>query len=382
MKLQSKDMKRIFNMPFEDFAQYGEILEFEVTKKGYSNFYKGAMKYVPDYTEKRRYIFKDNGSKVLAVAHLDTVHGSDKFTRVAALGQDFVLSTKLDDRLGAYIILEVLPKMGIVCDWLLTEGEESCSSTASLFVPTKEYNWAFEFDRGGTDTVLYQYDDKETAKLVTDYGWDAGWGTYSDIADLDIGVKCFNFGTGYYNNHSKKSYANLNETRESIEKFARFYQDLKDKRLPHEYVPYERYVYGGMNWELDGFRLPTLEGDKFDQCSVCQLWFDTNALIEGMCEECASYVYDDLPRKKGVWYIHCTECGSPYDADKDVDGTCPDCAGWVKQRDMYIDCPNCNYPILREEWDEISGRCVFCIHAPDDAKYLSPRAAIGAELAR
>jgi DNA-directed RNA polymerase subunit RPC12/RpoP len=309
MKLSSKAMKKMFNAPFEYFEKYGETLSFEETVRGYT-FNRTVY---PDRVEVQRYIYKDNGSSVLAVAHLDTVNGPSPFARLSFAGGDFVLSARLDDRLGAYIILDILPKMGIVCDWLLTEGEESCHSSASLFVPTKKYNWAFSFDRAGTDAVLYQYEDESAAQMVLDYGWDLGIGSYSDIADLDIGAKCLNFGTGYYKNHSKNAYANLDETRASIAKFARFYQDLKDKELPHKYVPYSGYSqfnFVGPEWEYD------------TRCSVC---------------------------------------GSPLDEEGNCGGMCPDCAGWEKSRDMYVDCPHCGYPVLRDEYDEVSERCVFCI---------------------
>ena len=46
-----------------------------------------------------------------------------------------VHSGALDDRLGAYIILDLLPKLGINVDVLLTVGEEQGRSTANFFAP-------------------------------------------------------------------------------------------------------------------------------------------------------------------------------------------------------------------------------------------------------
>ena len=88
-----------------------------------------------------RYIHIDNNSKVLAVAHLDTVFPESKdFVKYRVLGSDYVFSPNLDDRLGVYTILDYLPKHGINMDILLTENEEKCLSSAYNFKTSKKYN--------------------------------------------------------------------------------------------------------------------------------------------------------------------------------------------------------------------------------------------------
>jgi hypothetical protein len=135
------------------------------------------------------YFFKDNGADVLAVAHLDTVqpHHNRPAQIIDTADGMVVYSGALDDRLGAYVILELLPALGIEYDWLLTTGEEMGMSTASYFNPPagKDYNWMIEFDRGGTDVVMYQYEDKESLKLIRRSGAQIGDGIFSDICYLE-----------------------------------------------------------------------------------------------------------------------------------------------------------------------------------------------------
>ncbi len=57
--------------------------------------------------------------------------------------------------------------MGINVDVLLTTGEEMGQSSAAYFDPgEKKYNWMFQFDRGGTDVVTYDYGDKSLYKTA------------------------------------------------------------------------------------------------------------------------------------------------------------------------------------------------------------------------
>lgn len=185
------------------------------------------------------YFFKDNGSDILAVAHLDTVmpHAGRTANFVETEAGLVIFSGALDDRLGAYIILELLPQLGIQHDILLTVGEESGQSTAQHFEPEKEYNWMIEFDRGGTDVVMYQYDDYETAELVRDAKAVVGDGIFSDISYMDhLEVKGFNWGVGYRDYHGPRSHAYLEDTFSMVTKYLRFHEENKDVYLPHETV--------------------------------------------------------------------------------------------------------------------------------------------------
>lgn len=223
---------------------------------------------------------KDNGSSVLAMAHLDTVMPAHRrearFVNTEA--GPVIYSGALDDRLGAYIILDLLPKMGMNYDLLLTVGEESGGSTAQFFEPAKQYDWMIEFDRGGTDVVMYQYDDSEVRDMVRATGADVGNGIFSDICYLDhLNIKGFNWGVGYRDYHGPRSHAYLNDTIEMVAHYALFHEQNEGTYMPHDrrsggfgwgrssWAQYERDEY-----EIDGFRL-----NNYGEWVPIEEWDDT-----------------------------------------------------------------------------------------------------------
>lgn len=184
------------------------------------------------------YYFQDNGSNVLAVAHLDTVgHADERACRfVNTEGGLVVFSRALDDRLGAYVILDLLPKLGLNYDILLTVGEESGRSTAAYFdhPDGKTYDYMIEFDRGGTDVVMYQYDDAEVRDLVKASGARVGDGSFSDISYLGhLGIKGFNWGVGYQDYHGPRAHAFLDDTFMMVAKYLRFAEQNEGVYMPH-----------------------------------------------------------------------------------------------------------------------------------------------------
>jgi hypothetical protein len=231
----------------------------------------------PDY-----YHFRDNGSRVLAVAHLDTVVTDDRRTphfRMTQMGP-VVTGGSLDDRLGAYVILRMLPRLGITCDWLLSVGEESCESTAAYFTPGKDYDWIIEFDRMGTDVVMYQYENEASRRAVRASGATVGKGSFSDIAVLDhLGVKGFNWGVGYRGNyHSPQGYAYLNDTLAMVGRFQRFHAQNADVTMPHE-----------PEWRIPGYH--RFGSADQDECEVCRTQAavdpDSNSCtVCGCCQDC------------------------------------------------------------------------------------------------
>lgn len=199
------------NMKMRKFGKYGKMTE---TKHGIS-------------------IFQDNGAKILGVAHLDAVGKT-----TPEISGNIIKCMQLDDRLGAWVLLELLPQLGCPAfDVLLTDNEERGDSTAQHFTPPsgRSYNWIFEFDRMGTDVVMYDYEDDESEKLLQEYGFQLGFGSFTDICHLDhLGCKAFNFGTGYHNQHRKECYADLNDTSEMAQRFVAFAQEQHDVLMPHD----------------------------------------------------------------------------------------------------------------------------------------------------
>jgi hypothetical protein len=200
-------LEAICRMPVDAFASFGEVVG----------------------TPGGNYVFRDRGERVLAVAHLDTVLPCTQFVRDG----DRVYCPALDDRLGVYLLSDLLPLLGVKFDLLLTDGEERGCSTARWFVPPRRYNWMFSFDRAGTDVVMYQYDTPMSRRLLHRAGFRVGVGSYSDIADLDF-LNCsgFNFGCGYHRQHKPDCFADLSETRGMVEQFVRLWGRLHRTFLP------------------------------------------------------------------------------------------------------------------------------------------------------
>jgi hypothetical protein len=180
--------------------------------------------------------FKDNGSNILAVAHLDTVNPRGiMWSGEVKLDKTIFFSPYLDDRLGAYTILKVLPEAyKINLDVLFTMDEEVGASTADLFKTEKKYNWIVEFDRRGGDVVAYDYKDDALKKKLESVGFKMGWGSFTDICRLeDLGCKAFNVGVGYENEHSARPSLIVETYNEQITKFVKFYELYKDELMPH-----------------------------------------------------------------------------------------------------------------------------------------------------
>ena len=247
-----------------DFSQFGDL---------YYNPSKGK--------EKDEYVYIDGGpdAKILAVGHTDWVKGygqwATQVTPSISLDGRFVRARQLDDRLGVWIIMHVLPSLlgGLPpYDILLTDQEESGNSTAYFFKPPegKKYNWMFEFDRRGTDVVMYQYETPALLKLLKKSGFEVGNGSFTDICKLDhLGCAGFNFACGYHQEHSENCHVDLQDTMDQINRFVPFYRayhKVKFKKSPNKsrrgnYFDngddqYSHHVRGwsgyGYQWKGDG----------------------------------------------------------------------------------------------------------------------------------
>jgi hypothetical protein len=269
------------------FTEYATKVQLEPTKSGRERFYH----------------FRDNGSKILFVAHLDTVCQDRRCAVVEAPNGLLALSGALDDRLGAYIGLDLLPRMGITCDWLLTTDEEICQTTAEDFTSEKQYNWLISMDRGGTDVVMYDYETKKLKALVMKAGANVGMGSFSDIAALEH-LRCagFNWGVGYQDYHSSRGYAWLDDTFAMVTKFIRFYEANARRHFEHE--PWQSYRYTESNKRIGR----------------------TSEIMYGY-----EYEYETGAPKKGAWHDHlddrdlCAKCYWPLQHGDQINGVCRDC---------------------------------------------------------
>lgn len=196
------------------------------------------------------YVFQDNGGDVLAVAHLDTVR-QDRHFGIVKGKADRIYNCQLDDRLGAWIALDLLPAIGVKVDVLLTTGEEACRSTAKHFQPGKRYNWVAGFDRSGEDVVTYHYESREWLDALEFTGNNIGWGSYSDISELDhLDVQGVNWGIGYHDYHGRGAYCKLGEMTRAVDRFVAFHAEYHGERfgtpstLEYESAGWDDYGYG------------------------------------------------------------------------------------------------------------------------------------------
>lgn len=305
MKINLDTLRAVCAANIHDFAKYGDVV---TTKHG-------------------MYIFQDNRADVLAVAHLDTVLPFKQFSLRQDKHNKFVFTQTLDDRLGVYLLLHYL-KATCKYDILLTENEERCMSTARQFTSPRQYNWAFEFDRAGTDVVMYQYENDTMTDAVEDAGFKVGIGSYSDIADLAINAGAFNFGTGYYANHLPHAYANLAETKANADKFSQvFYPKYKK----------QHFEYTEIDFTIPHFSARAAGALRWQLCDVCGQMATTDSFGMYLCDNCLRYTDSDGEK--------------PYDLIE-----CEWCSDWVSPNELtamdfmgvhYV-CNHCKTLLLRE----------------------------------
>lgn len=273
------------------------------------------------------YIFQDNGAAVLAVAHLDFV----LWARPVYSGS-CVTCPQLDDRLGAWAILSILPSLGVKVDVLLTTGEECGRSTARHFQQSHGYNWMLEMDRRGTDAVMYDFENGKRRRLLRKYGFQVGQGSYSDICSLsDLGVAGYNFGVGYYAEHTYHCKADLRDTLAQCNKVARFWRAEKDN--PQTWAPApvsSRFNRFGFDWyDTPRARRSKLWDDerRLYPCDGCSAMAERVTKISGLqlCSACV-----------GLYSRRCTDCGRII-IDDAGPALCDECAAlsfdpWAKRK--------------------------------------------------
>ena len=234
-KKQRKSLHNVLTADVEDFTVLGDTV----------------------HTEHGPMIHIDRGGDTLAVGHLDWVHFNKKPKLKRRWNNLLIDKTpQLDDRLGVWVLLEMLPEINCNADILLCDSEEIGNSTAQYFSEhnNKKYNWMFEFDRAGSDAVMYKYEEQEYRGLLQDYGYEVGHGSFTDICELEsLGCKAFNLGVGYHKQHTHDCYAYIAETFNSISKFKEMWKNWHAEHLDHKEVVWQPIKY---NWNKN-YKRPT-----------------------------------------------------------------------------------------------------------------------------
>lgn len=305
---------------------------------------------VTNCTNGEWFVHIKRGSKVLAVSHLDTVRQPTHFARTKPLDNvtpntfDRVYCETLDDRLGVYTILDVLPLLGIQVDVLLTTGEETGKTSAKFFTDKAEYNWIVEFDRRGEDAVLYEYeDDKDWDTAIEASGFEIGNGSFSDIGELeDLGISAFNVGLGYENEHSYDAFMVPAVYARQIQRFNHFFYTQQNTRYIHvksEYTRWNGNAYRGEHY-YDSFGWWGANRDS-PAVSNPPSTFPPPQGIAG-CDYCSvSMSRMDMTWSEGLGWM-CPACARTYRTQMDQEE--PE----ISPEDCIV-CPVCDEYISREE---------------------------------
>lgn len=292
-------------------------------------------------------IYYDRGSTILAVAHLDSVQSTKHFYHLKIGSHDLVYNAQLDDRLGVYVIIGLLPSLKINTDILLTTGEETGHSTAQFFETTKKYKWMFQFDRHGDDVVTYQYTSKFLGDRLKRVGFRSGIGSFSDIGYLEhLGCEGFNIGCGYKDEHSIFAHADMQILIEQTEKFLKFFDKFKTLPFPSEPKKFTRTVYypqiwtGSQGYDPDYYYNKATFGRVGDDVS-----FPKNNNTHKKAKQGR---FKELPAQKKELCIKCYRPLWRYDLEADVifPGLCLACSTSSQL------CLGCAFPFPESKLDE------------------------------
>lgn len=184
------------------------------------------------------------GSKIGLVAHLDVfgdvppkevVYNKKYITAI-----DSILGA--DDRVGVFIILKMLEK-GFRPTIIFTHDEEKGTIGATYFANDFSdigVNYLVQLDRRGSGVVFYDNDNQEFIEYILSFRDKEEFGSYSDISVLcpQCNVSGCNLGVGYYNEHSKGEYQEIEALEDAIDVVTKMLQDEDNSKF-YEYKEYE-----------------------------------------------------------------------------------------------------------------------------------------------
>lgn len=249
-----------------------------------------------------RYKFIDNGGNILGVAHVDHVGLYINPTLLKLRKHTLFYSENLDDRLGVYLLMDVLNKLTKVkYDILLTTDEEIGRSTMFEWMvdnkKIKDYRWVFELDRRGTDAVTYGLESKEWLNALKKT-FTVGLGSFSDICTIEefdqpqCGV---NFGIGYYKEHTETCHMIEEDTLKQVYKIVNFIEKYHRQKFRREEKSYKISRYYSQSWDnYNGRFLGDVDNKACIYCGVKEpkMKYDT-ALHGYLCSWCSHGTSDD-----------------------------------------------------------------------------------------
>lgn len=192
---------------------------------------------------------------VLLVAHLDTVHKELPETILFDKEQNLLWSPEGiggDDRCGVYAILEITKEF---MPYVLFTTEEEVGGlgaeefTSVIDIDARQFvNYIIEIDRrGNNQAVFYDCGNKDFKQFILSFGFQEQWGTFSDISVLSpaYNIASVNLSAGYYNEHTKTEYIDLDALQNTIDKVKKILKGKNDQYYDYQeirkfYTPYTR----------------------------------------------------------------------------------------------------------------------------------------------
>ena len=197
------------------------------------------------------YLFVEGDLPILLVAHLDTVHKELPKNIFFDKEKNVLWSPEGiggDDRAGIFGILQIIKECK---PYLLFITDEEVGGLGAIAF-TKEYKYALnkkikfilELDRrGDNQVVFYDCGNKEFKDYIKKFGLVEQYGTFSDICILsaEYDIASANISAGYYNEHTKQEYININHLKNTIEVIKKIILDIDNSKY-YDYQE-EKYYY-------------------------------------------------------------------------------------------------------------------------------------------
>lgn len=253
------------------------------------------------------YIPEHTTGKVCIVAHIDTVFDSDRRSPLIIYDREKGLVSSpdglgSDDRAGVYVALKLFnsipePYKPFV---LLTDFEEiggyGAQEACDIFKEElKDVTMFIELDRKGEDdAVFYNGEPQDFIDYITFFGFKKDTGSFSDISYLCPGLeRCgVNLSIGYYHQHSKHEYLDINAMETTIDKVKAVLVD--------NYATQKIWVLEGQ--KFDWFNGCTEDRDDLEviDCPSCKepLFLETIEACHGFCPHCYAQIDDELIQDK------------------------------------------------------------------------------------
>jgi len=232
------------------------------------------------------YIYAKGNIPIMLIAHLDTVHKNLPKEIYHDQVKNIIWSPQgigADDRAGVYAILQLIsPK--VKPHILFTTQEEVGGIGASIAaneIQAPDIKFIIELDRkGADDAVFYDCYNQDFIKYITSFGFIENQGSFSDISHICPvwNIAGVNLSTGYYNQHTKQEYLNLNELNATIKKVKKIFNSL----------PTETFTFESNNPLDDQFYF---EGETFicDHCTEEQYKINESG-VKNLCYDCYRYL--------------------------------------------------------------------------------------------